>query len=299
VNGKLRIAEYYEQHQPTDKELAAFLQKEYGIAGHSGPDMPDVGYDSRGIHIISADKKGNYHYSWTQAAKEIRLMIERGEYITPADIDDAEFQKEVKKISDDPAVNGILMLAPLPDGLDGDAAAALIAPEKDIDGIGPVNKRKLYDGDPDGFVPCTAQAVMEVLDYADVDVTGKHVTVVGYGMTVGKPLSIMLLNRKATVSICRSRTTQDDLKKLCSASDIIIAATGRMGMIGPDCVKEGAVVVDVGISMGEDGCIHGDVQYDEITDIAALATPVPGGVGAVTTTILAQQLVRAARLQRA
>ncbi len=219
-------------------------------------------------------------------------------YSFPADISNEIFQAEIKKINDDPAINGILLLAPLPDGLDEEAAVALISPEKDIDGIGPVNKMRLYNGKRGGFVPCTAQAVIEVLDFAKVDVTGKHVTIVGYGMTVGKPLSNMLLNRKATVSICRSRTTAEDLKKLCSASDIIVAATGRIGMIGPDCVKEGAVVIDVGISMGEDGAIHGDVQFAEISEIAAMVTPVPGGVGAVTTTILAKQLVRAAKMQR-
>lgn len=227
------------------------------------------------------------------------LGLEAESYAFPEDISNEEFQAELKKINDDPAVNGILLLAPLPKGLDEAAATAIISPEKDIDGIGPVNKMKLYEGDTSGFAPCTAQAVMEVLDYADVDVTGKHITVVGYGMTVGKPLSIMLLNRKATVSICRSRTTEEDLKKLCSASDIIVAATGKMGMIGPDYIKEGAVVIDVGISMGEDGAIHGDVQFAEISEIAAMATPVPGGVGAVTTTILAKQLVRAAKIQRA
>lgn len=227
------------------------------------------------------------------------LGLEAESYAFPEDISNEAFQAELKKINDDPAVNGILLLAPLPKGLDEAAATAIISPEKDIDGIGPVNKMKLYEGDTSGFAPCTAQAVMEVLDYADVDVTGKHITVVGYGMTVGKPLSIMLLNRKATVSICRSRTTEEDLKKLCSASDIIVAATGKMGMIGPDYIKEGAVVIDVGISMGEDGAIHGDVQFAEISEIAAMATPVPGGVGAVTTTILAKQLVRAAKIQRA
>jgi methylenetetrahydrofolate dehydrogenase (NADP+)/methenyltetrahydrofolate cyclohydrolase len=273
------------------KEVAAAIREEIER------DVKQMGAPVPKLAIIRAgDEADDIAYEKGALKRMAGLGLLAEAHAFPADIDDAEFQKEVKKISDDPAVNGILMLAPLPDGLDGDAAAALIAPEKDIDGIGPVNKRKLYDGDPDGFVPCTAQAVMEVLDYADVDVTGKHVTVVGYGMTVGKPLSIMLLNRKATVSICRSRTTQDDLKKLCSASDIIIAATGRMGMIGPDCVKEGAVVVDVGISMGEDGCIHGDVQYDEITDIAALATPVPGGVGAVTTSVLMEHVVRAAEV---
>lgn len=225
------------------------------------------------------------------------LGLEAESYAFPEDISNEAFQAELKKINDDPAVNGILLLAPLPKGLDEAAATAIISPEKDIDGIGPVNKMKLYEGDTSGFAPCTAQAVMEVLDYADVDVTGKHITVVGYGMTVGKPLSIMLLNRKATVSICRSRTTEEDLKKLCSASDIIVAATGKMGMIGPDYIKEGAVVIDVGISMGEDGAIHGDVQFAEIAEIAAMATPVPGGVGAVTTTILAKQLVRAAKMQ--
>ena len=127
------------------------------------------------------------------------LGLEAESYAFPEDISNEAFQAELRKINDDPAVNGILLLAPLPKGLDEAAATAIISPEKDIDGIGPVNKMKLYEGDTSGFAPCTAQAVMEVLDYADVDVTGKHVTVVGYGMTVGKPLSIMLLNRKATV----------------------------------------------------------------------------------------------------
>ena len=226
------------------------------------------------------------------------LGLEAQSYTFPATISNEDFQRELKQINDDPTVNGILLLAPLPDELDEEAATAIISPVKDIDGISPYNKTRLYEGNPGGFVPCTAQAVMEVLDYANVDVTGKHVTVVGYGMTVGKPLTNLLLNRKATVSICRSRTTEEDLKKLCSLSDVIVAATGKIGMIGPDCVKEGAIVIDVGISRGEDGAIHGDVQFDEISDIAAMATPVPGGVGAVTTTILAKQLVRAARLQR-
>lgn len=258
-----------------------------------------MGADVPKLAIVRAgDEPDDIAYERGALKRMAGLGLDAESYAFPADISNEEFQKELKKINDDPKVNGILLLSPLPKGLDEKGAVALISPEKDIDGIGPVNKMKLYEGDNSGFVPCTAQAVMEVLEYANVDVTGKHVTVVGYGMTVGKPLSNMLLNRKATVSICRSRTTEEDLKKLCSASDIIVAATGKTGMIGPDCVKDGAVVVDVGISMGEDGKIHGDVQFDEIRDIAAIATPVPGGVGAVTTTILAKQLVRAAKMQK-
>jgi methylenetetrahydrofolate dehydrogenase (NADP+)/methenyltetrahydrofolate cyclohydrolase len=263
-------------------------------------DVAQMGNDIPKLAIVRVgDEPDDVAYERGALKRMAGLGLEASAYTFPADISDEDFQRELKKINDDPKVNGILLLSPLPDTLDEKSAVALISPEKDIDGIGPVNKMKLYEGDNSGFVPCTAQAVIEVLEYAKVNVTGKHVTVVGYGMTVGKPLSNMLLNRKATVSVCRSRTTAEDLQKLCSSSDIIVAATGRCGMIGPECVKEGAVIVDVGISMGEDGKIHGDVQFEEVRDIAAMATPVPGGVGAVTTTILAQQLVRAAKMQKA
>lgn len=275
------------------KEVAAAIREqiEKDVAAMNG-DIPKLAI------VRVGEEADDVAYERGALKRMAGLGLEAESYAYPADISDEDFQAALKCINDDPGVNGILLLAPLPAGLDEAAAVSLISPEKDIDGIGPVNKMKLYEGDADGFAPCTAQAVMEVLEYADVDVTGKHVTVVGYGMTVGKPLSNMLLNRKATVSICRSRTTQEDLQKLCLASDIIVAATGKTGMIGPDCVREGAVVIDVGISMGEDGAIHGDVQFDEISEIAAMATPVPGGVGAVTTTILAKQLVRAARIQK-
>ena len=263
-------------------------------------DVAAMGNDIPKLAIVRAGEEADdIAYERGALKRMAGLGLEAESFAFPADVGNEEFLAALKKINDDPKVNGILLLAPLPKGLDEAAATALISPEKDIDGIGTVNKMKLYEGDTSGFAPCTAQAVMEVLEYANVDVTGKHVTVVGYGMTVGKPLSLMLLNKKATVSICRSRTTQEDLKKLCLASDIIVAATGKMGMIGPDYVKDGAVVIDVGISMGEDGAIHGDVQFAEISEIAAMATPVPGGVGAVTTTILAKQLVRAAKLQMA
>lgn len=275
------------------KEVAAAIREQIE------KDVAAMGDDIPKLAIVRAGEEADdIAYERGALKRMAGLGLEAEAYTFPEDISNEDFLAALKKINDDPRVNGILLLAPLPEGLDEAAATALISPEKDIDGIGPANKMKLYEGDSTGFAPCTAQAVMEVLDYAKVDVTGKHVTVVGYGMTVGKPLSNMLLNRKATVSICRSRTTEEDLKKLCSASDIIVAATGKTGMIGPDCVKEGAVVIDVGISMGEDGAIHGDVQFAEIAEIAAMATPVPGGVGAVTTTILAKQLVRAAKMQK-
>ena len=213
-------------------------------------------------------------------------------YTFDADIDNETFQAEFDKINENPDIDGILMLRPLPKQLDEKQIENKIDPRKDLDGISPLNLAKVYAGDESGYAPCTAEAVIEMLDYADIDIKGKRVTVVGRSLVIGKPVSMLLMKRNATVTVCHTKTV--DMEGTCKNAEILVAAAGSARMIKKDYVAEGAIVVDVGINVDEEGNLCGDVDFDTITDIAAIATPVPGGVGSVTTSVLAKHLVKAA-----
>lgn len=213
-------------------------------------------------------------------------------YTFDADIDNETFQAEFDKINENPDIDGILMLRPLPKQLDEKQIEKKIDPRKDLDGISPLNLAKVYAGDESGYAPCTAEAVIEMLDYAGIDIKGKRVTVVGRSLVIGKPVSMLLMKRNATVTVCHTKTV--DMEGTCKNAEILVAAAGSARMIKKDYVAEGAIVVDVGINVDEEGNLCGDVDFDAITDIAAIATPVPGGVGSVTTSVLAKHLVKAA-----
>ena len=213
-------------------------------------------------------------------------------YTFDADIDNETFQAEFDKINENPDIDGILMLRPLPKQLDEKQIENKIDPRKDLDGISPLNLAKVYAGDESGYAPCTAEAVIEMLDYAGIDIKGKRVTVVGRSLVIGKPVSMLLMKRNATVTVCHTKTV--DMEGTCKNAEILVAAAGSARMIKKDYVAEGAIVVDVGINVDEEGNLCGDVDFDTITDIAAIATPVPGGVGSVTTSVLAKHLVKAA-----
>lgn len=213
-------------------------------------------------------------------------------YTFDADIDNETFQAEFDKINENPDIDGILMLRPLPKQLDEKQIENKIDPRKDLDGISPLNLAKVYAGDESGYAPCTAEAVIEMLDYAGIDIKGKRVTVVGRSLVIGKPVSMLLMKRNATVTVCHTKTV--DMEGTCKNAEILVAAAGSARMIKRDYVAEGAIVVDVGINVDEEGNLCGDVDFDTITDIAAIATPVPGGVGSVTTSVLAKHLVKAA-----
>lgn len=213
-------------------------------------------------------------------------------YTFDADIDNETFQAEFDKINENPDIDGILMLRPLPKQLNEKQIENKIDPRKDLDGISPLNLAKVYAGDESGYAPCTAEAVIEMLDYAGIDIKGKRVTVVGRSLVIGKPVSMLLMKRNATVTVCHTKTV--DMEGTCKNAEILVAAAGSARMIKKDYVAEGAIVVDVGINVDEEGNLCGDVDFDAITDIAAIATPVPGGVGSVTTSVLAKHLVKAA-----
>lgn len=213
-------------------------------------------------------------------------------YTFDADIDNNTFQAEFDKINENPDIDGILMLRPLPKQLDEKQIENKIDPRKDLDGISPLNLAKVYASDESGYAPCTAEAVIEMLDYAGIDIKGKRVTVVGRSLVIGKPVSMLLMKRNATVTVCHTKTV--DMAGTCKNAEILVAAAGSARMIKKEYVADGAVVIDVGINVDDEGNLCGDVDFDAISDIAAAATPVPGGVGSVTTSVLAKHLVKAA-----
>lgn len=211
------------------------------------------------------------------------------------DITQAAFISELKKANEDGNIHGILIFRPLPKHLDEDVIKYEITPEKDVDCFNPVNAAKLLEGDKSGFPPCTPTAVIEILRYYKVPMEGRKAAVLGRSMVVGKPASLLLLNENATVTICHSRTK--DLNKVAADADILVAGIGKAKMVKADFIKEGAVVIDVGINVDAEGNLCGDVDFESCKDKASMITPVPGGVGAVTTSILAQHVIRACKMQ--
>lgn len=235
----------------------------------------------------------SYERSATKKLKSFGLDV--ASYVFPQDISDEDFKKAFKDINEDDEVTGILLLRPLPLTINEKDIENMIDPKKDLDGISPINIAKVFEGDTTGFSPCTAEAVIEVLKAYDIELTGKRVTVIGRSMVVGKPVSMLLLKENATVTMTHTRTV--DLKKTCSDAEIVIAAAGRAKMLNSDYCGQDAVMIDVGINVDENGKLCGDVDYATLDGKASAATPVPGGVGTVTTAVLAKHLIQAAKMR--
>lgn len=235
----------------------------------------------------------SYERGATKKLKSFGLDV--ASYVFPQDISDEDFKKAFKDINEDDEVTGILLLRPLPRTINEKDIENMIDPKKDLDGISPINIAKVFAGDTSGFSPCTAEAVIEVLKAYDIELTGKRVTVIGRSMVVGKPVSMLLLKENATVTMTHTRTA--DLKKTCSDAEIVIAAAGRAKMLNSDYCGQDAVMIDVGINVDENGKLCGDVDYATLDGKASAATPVPGGVGTVTTAVLAKHLIQAAKMR--
>ena len=235
----------------------------------------------------------SYERGATKKLKSFGLDV--ASYVFPQDISDEAFKKAFKDINEDDEVTGILLLRPLPRTINEKDIENMIDPKKDLDGISPINIAKVFAGDTTGFSPCTAEAVIEVLKAYNIELTGKRVTVVGRSMVVGKPVSMLLLKENATVTMTHTRTV--DLKKTCSDAEIVIAAAGRAKMLNSDYCGQDAVMIDVGINVDKNGKLCGDVDYATLDGKASAATPVPGGVGTVTTAVLAKHLIQAAKMR--
>ena len=234
----------------------------------------------------------------TYEKSALKAMINCGiEYevlALPRNISQDDFVKNLKEVNDDKAVHGILVFRPLPEQIDENLVKYIINPEKDIDCFNPVNIAKVMEGDETGFPPCTPAAVIEIIKYYNISIKGKTAVVIGRSLVVGKPLSMMLLKEDATVTICHSKT--QELEKISREADILVAAIGKANLINSDYIKNGAVVIDVGINVNENGEVFGDVNTDDCLEKSSFITPVPRGVGSVTTAILAHHVVKAALL---
>lgn len=272
-------------------EVSAKIQREVGTALEALG-----GYVPKLAIVRVGEKPDDLSYERGARKKMEKFGLGVQSYAYPEDISDAAFKKAFREINADPEVTGILLLRPLPKQICEADIENMIDPKKDLDGISPVNIAKVFAGDSSGFAPCTAEAVVEVLKANQIPTEGKRVTIVGRSMVVGKPLAMLLLKENATVTICHTRTR--DLAGTCKNAEILVAAAGRPKMLGAGHVGPGAVVLDVGINVDENGKLCGDVDFEAIQDIAAAATPVPGGIGAVTTAVLARHLITAAMRQK-
>lgn len=220
--------------------------------------------------------------------------IQSYEYALPEETPESELLDLVDTLNADPKVNGILVQLPLPEQIDEEKIIARISPEKDVDAFHAVNVGKIMIGNY-SFLPCTPAGVMELIHSTGTDVCGKECVVIGRSNIVGKPMAMLLLHENATVTICHSRTK--DLAEVCRRADILVSAVGKADFVTADMVKEGAVVIDVGMNRNADNKLCGDVKYDEVEPKASYITPVPGGVGPMTIAMLMKNTLMAKRIQ--
>ena len=238
-------------------------------------------------------------------AREDDLSYERGalkrcekvgitvrQVVLPEDAGQQELMDNIRSLNEDERVHGVLMFRPLPKQFDDRTVRAALAPEKDIDGITDGSLAGVFTNTDLGYAPCTAQACLEILKHYNVPLSGKRAVVVGRSLVVGKPAAMMLDRENATVTICNSRT--QDLPQICQEADVVVVAMGRMGAVGADCLRPGQTVVDVGIHLNDEGKLCGDVRFAEAEPVVDAITPVPGGVGTVTTSVLVGHVVQAA-----
>lgn len=220
------------------------------------------------------------------------LGVSYEKFLLPEDCTQEELMKVIEHVNENDKIHGVLMFRPLPKHLDESSVIKALKPEKDVDGITDGSMVGVFSGTDQGFPPCTPQACMEILDYYGIDCTGMKAVVIGRSLVVGKPAAMMLLKRNATVTICHTRTK--DMPSVVKEADLVIAAAGRAGIVDGSYLSEGQIVIDVGINVNEEGKLCGDVNYEEASSIVDAITPVPGGVGSVTTSVLISHVVEAA-----
>jgi methylenetetrahydrofolate dehydrogenase (NADP+) / methenyltetrahydrofolate cyclohydrolase len=265
-------------------EDVAHLHDEHGIV----PGLAAV--------LVGDDPASKVYVGMKHRATEAAGMLSR-QIVLPATASQDELERVVSELNEDDSIDGILVQLPLPEGLDERRVQELIVPGKDVDALNPYTAGRLAIGDPT-FLSCTPYGVLELLTHAGVELAGANVVVVGRSNLVGRPLSVMLTlkGRDATVTLAHSRTR--DLPAVCRSADVVVAAAGRRNLITADMVRPGSVVIDVGTNRADDGSLVGDVDFDAVAEVAGAITPVPGGVGPMTVTMLLQNTLEAARMRR-
>lgn len=273
------------------KEVAAVLNE--GTAAKVA-ELKNKGIGvSLAVIIVGDDPASKVYVNNKKKACE-KLGITSYEYVLPESTTQEELMQTVKELNERADVNGILCQLPLPKHLDSNAVIDAIAPEKDVDCFSPTNVGLLNIG-RGRLSPCTPAGIMDMLEYKNISVSGKHCVVIGRSNIVGKPMSALLLAADATVTVCHSKT--QNLKEITKTADVLVAAVGRPKFVTADMVKDGAVVIDVGIHRTESGKLCGDVDFDSVEPKASYITPVPGGVGPMTIARLMRNTVTAAKLQ--
>jgi methylenetetrahydrofolate dehydrogenase (NADP+)/methenyltetrahydrofolate cyclohydrolase len=271
------------------KEVAAKVLAEVKASVASVRDRTGV-TPTLAVILVGEDPASQiYVRNKKRAADEVGITAR--DFLFPQGCTQAELLETIAAINRDPSIHGVLLQLPLPKGMDEDQAVAAIAPEKDADGLHPVNLGNLLGGRP-GAVPCTPAGCIEILDHYGIAIEGAEAVVIGRSRLVGKPLAQLLLARHATVTMCHTRTR--DLAAHCRRADILCVAAGRPGVVTGDMVREGVVVVDVGVNRLPTGKVTGDVQFDSVAPKARAITPVPGGVGPMTIAMLMRNTARAA-----
>ena len=240
------------------------------------------------------DKESDIAYERSIKKRFQDFGLEVKDYHLEENCSNAEFQEVFRFLNEDPEIDGILVFRPLPLQIDEEEMLYVMKKEKDVDGVTSSNLAGLLLQDPDAFAPCTAEAVMELCKYYKIPLSGKEVCIIGRSLVVGKPLSVLMLNADATVTVCHSKT--ENIKEVAKRADVLVTAIGKAKAIGSSYCKEGATVIDVGINVDSDGNLCGDVDYDTIKTVAEKLTPVPGGLGPVTTAVLAKHVVKAYQL---
>ena len=236
----------------------------------------------------------SYERGLVKRAEAVGVAVRR--VVLPATCTQGELEAEFGKLNADDEVHGILMFRPLPEGLDDRPIVDAMDPAKDVDGITAGSMAGVFMNSGEGFAPCTAQACIEILDHYGIGLLGKKAAVVGRSLVIGRPVAMMLMHRHATVTICHTRTT--DMQSITRDADIVVVAAGKMETIGAEYFAEGQTVIDVGIGWNtEKNKLCGDVKFDEVEPLVAQITPVPGGVGSVTTSVLMAHVVESAEKQ--
>lgn len=245
------------------------------------------------VVIVGNDQASRVYVNNKKKACEL-CGISSYEYALPEETTEFQLLKLIDDLNNDSSVNGILVQLPLPKHIDEKKIIGYISPEKDVDAFNAVNVGKIMIGDY-AFLPCTPAGVMELIHSTGTEISGKECVVIGRSNIVGKPMAMLLLHENATVTICHSKT--ENLREVCGRADILVSAVGRAGFVTADMVKEGAVVIDVGMNRNEEGKLCGDVDFDNVKDKCSYITPVPGGVGPMTIAMLMENTLRAKKLQ--
>ena len=268
------------------KDISTAIRQEIRAEVESLPKRPGLA-----VVLVGNDPASQvYVRNKERACEEVGFYSEK--YTLPEDTTREQLLSLVDQLNESPAIHGILVQLPLPKHLDAEEVILRIDPRKDVDAFHPTNVGKIMIGNFD-FLPCTPAGVMELLARSGIDPAGKECVVIGRSNIVGKPQAMLLLHKNATVTICHSRTK--DLAAVCRRADILVSAVGRANFVTADMVKEGAVVIDVGMNRDENGKLVGDVAFAEVSEKTSYITPVPGGVGPMTITMLLKNTVTACR----